>query len=81
MLLEFGVGEGGEGGVVGNQVDDPAPCADGQIVAEADDGLQAGTGDRSCGCRATSGMHHPVTVAVDDQGGDVDVAKFGGPVA
>jgi len=43
VLLEFGVGDGvaavnrefNGSGVVGDQVDDPAPRADGQIVAEA----------------------------------------------
>src|SRR4051794_23639526 len=78
VLLEFGVGD--KCGVVGDEVDDPAPRPDGQIVAEADNGLQARSWYRPCGCRATGGMHHPVAVAVDDQTGDVDVAKFGGAV-
>jgi len=51
VLLEFGVGDGSPrepriygSGVVGDQVDDPAPRADGQIVAEAGDGFQAAPG-------------------------------------
>src|SRR6476619_2644097 len=81
VLLECGMGDRGEDGVIGDQVDDPAPRPDGQIVTEADDRLQAGAWDRSRRGRSTGGVDHPVAVAVDDQRRDVDVAEFGGAVS
>src|SRR4051812_34803380 len=79
MLLESG--DSGGIGVLGDQIDDPAPRADGKVVSEAGDGLQAGAGYRSRGRGSSGGVHHPVTVAVDHQGRDIDVAKFGGAVS
>ena len=77
LLLDFGVGDGGPTGVVGDQVDDPTPCPDGQVVAEAVDRLQSGAWYRACGCGAAGRMDHPVPVAVNDQGRYVDVAELG----
>ena len=67
--------------MVGDEVDDSAPRTDGQIVPEADDGLQARARDRLRGRGPTGGVDHPVAVAVEDQGRHVDVTQFGGAVA
>ena len=61
--------------VVGDQVENPAPRPDGQVVAHAGDRLQPGARDRPRGGRAAGRMDHPVAVAVDHQRRHVDLPR------
>ncbi len=66
--------------MVGDQVEDPVPCAGGQIVTHACDRLQTRTGDGPRGGRPSGGMDHSVSVAVDHQRRYVDLSQLGRPV-
>ena len=67
--------------MVGDQIENPVPCAHGQVVTHAGDRLQPRTGDRPHRGSSSGGMDHSVPVAVDHQGRHVDLPQLGRPVA